>query len=717
MTSKPPNRSRLWVAAGVGVAAIAGAGTYLYMADGGEPEASVAAEPKAAPAPAAEPASDAGGDLAFSIREGEIDNHFLRRGDVAAHVVVNGGDRPRVLVAFPAGNAGAALWLTPAAETANLEMISKLEPMTRDDRMRGVAATFEADAGELSVTRVVTGTVRVIRLFVERPDGSQMDASALPAELAPSLAAGPPAIWSRTSLDGRHRYELRLEPVDGAELVADGDRIALRGASGRVRFRLAAFTDEPALTPVPRGHLLRPDAAADERARNVLAFLTYDEKMLAGSWRFLTYFGRDTLLSVRLLMPVLGPRAIEAGLGSVIERLSGEGRVAHEEDIAEQAALRNRALDQPPADPRTPHFDYKMIDDDALLAPVLATYLLDTGAGRERAKTFLERRTPGGKSYAEAVRRNLDLIIERARPFAASGKAADLIGIHAEEKVGQWRDSQEGLGGGKVPYDVNAVLMPAALEAAARLLATPLLGDDAAAAKEAAELATAWRRADAFFAVSIPRAEAAKRVAAHAQELGIPAEPALEALPEELAFAALVLDGDRRPIPIMHTDDGLQMLFGSPSESDLTSIAWRLEAPYPAGLRTPAGIVVANPAYLLAPGERAKFSAGHYHGATVWSWQQAMLAAGLRRQIERDDLDEALRQRLLRVEALLWDLIEETSEMRTSELWTWAHGAAGWKVVPFGQAMGGASSHQAESNAAQLWSTVYLSVRGPPSAD
>ncbi len=84
-------------------------------------------------------------------------------------------------------------------------------------------------------------------------------------------------------------------------------------------------------------------------ARNALTFLSYKEKFLAGSWRFNTYFGRDTLMSVRLLMPALTPEAVEAGLGAVLTRLSPQGEVAHEEDIGEFAILDHlRARSQSP---------------------------------------------------------------------------------------------------------------------------------------------------------------------------------------------------------------------------------------------------------------------------------------------------------------------------------------------------------------------------------
>src|SRR5438552_345756 len=82
----------------------------------------------------------------------------------------------------------------------------------------------------------------------------------------------------------------------------------LAAAAGRrLVVRLTALADDEPLTPVPLGALLRSGTVGSPRDRQALAFLSYEEKLLAGSWRFLTYFGRDTLLSLRLLMPALRP--------------------------------------------------------------------------------------------------------------------------------------------------------------------------------------------------------------------------------------------------------------------------------------------------------------------------------------------------------------------------------------------------------------------------
>lgn len=53
-----------------------------------------------------------------------------------------------------------------------------------------------------------------------------------------------------------------------------------------------------------------------------LSFLSYTNKLLAGTWRFLTYFGRDSMISMLLMQPILSEEAIEAVIGAVLERIN-----------------------------------------------------------------------------------------------------------------------------------------------------------------------------------------------------------------------------------------------------------------------------------------------------------------------------------------------------------------------------------------------------------
>jgi hypothetical protein len=68
-----------------------------------------------------------------------------------------------------------------------------------------------------------------------------------------------------------------------------------------------------------------------------LSFLSYTTKLTAGAWRFLTYFGRDSMISALLLDTVLSDGkngAIEAVIAGVLERINKtDGSVCHEETI------------------------------------------------------------------------------------------------------------------------------------------------------------------------------------------------------------------------------------------------------------------------------------------------------------------------------------------------------------------------------------------------
>lgn len=72
---------------------------------------------------------------------------------------------------------------------------------------------------------------------------------------------------------------------------------------------------------------------------NGLRFLSYKEKLLAGSWRFLTYFGRDSLISLRIIAPIVKMEVIEAGIAGMTDRLSKVGEISHEEDLGDQAYI------------------------------------------------------------------------------------------------------------------------------------------------------------------------------------------------------------------------------------------------------------------------------------------------------------------------------------------------------------------------------------------
>ena len=647
--------------------------------------------------------------LDFEVQEGLNINRFVREGNVAAHLLLRSGTDPRILIAFPAGNSGVGLWFVHAGRvswTLRAPPVAVHDSDSRGRALYGISAQATLEGQELQIRQAVLSSIRVLRDY-------QLLGTMPSVVAAISTEHGRTLSWARDRLDGAAGYRLVLEVTHGE--LRDGHIRA--GPDGKIGLRITGLTGETPLTPLFGRELLNDSAASDPATRDTLTFLTYREKLLAGSWRFDTYFGRDTLMAVRLLMPVLSATAVEAGLSSVLARLSVQGEVAHEEDIGERAVLDHLQSDGTRS--AAPVFDYKMIDGDYLLAPVASAWLLHDGRARGRAAAFLaaaaggpgERRGTRGAALVD----NLRFVLQSAAAFAAHPDAAHLIGLKPGISVGEWRDSEEGIGRGRYPYDVNAVLVPAALEAAAQLtdrgLLSPYLNaGDRALFGGAAQMASVWRaKAPQLFEVAIPRKQAASAIEAYAASQAVAAQPALAALgPGDLRFHAIALDGSGKPIPVMHSDEGFALLFAELDAEQVDRAVTVLMRPFPAGLVTDAGMLVANPAF-CAPALQARFTRNAYHGTVVWSWQQALFAAGLERQLQRRDLAPAVRNHLLEAQQVLWSAINATRSINNSELWSWSFDAGHYRVAPFGAAAADAD----ESNAAQLWSTVYLAVKPP----
>ncbi|HET9863162.1 MAG TPA: hypothetical protein VFP37_06945 [Steroidobacteraceae bacterium] len=641
--------------------------------------------------------------LTFRIDEGRNINSFFQQGPVAAHLLLRSGSEPRILVAFPAGNSGVGLWFEKTAKPVSWKLLVPPHPLSILDARRrmlhGIEFEVSVDA-ELRPRAAVLSSIRVLRDF-------ELQRKA-PGEVLvkPGFFDGR-VTWSRDRLDGAPGYRLVVTALDGARLSRES--WAARPGKG-LRLRIRALSGDTPLTPLRP--LLNSRARDDARARNVLGFLSYREKFLAGSWRFDTYFGRDTLMSALLLAPVLEPDAVESSISSVLDRLAPDGEVAHEEDIGEFAVLRNAREGRDHVS--TPIYDYGMVDDDFMLAPLAAQWLLDDARGRARAREFLAGRDARGERRGAALARNLGWIVERSAAFAERPVVTHLVGLKTGRMTGNWRDSEQGLGRGRYAYDVNAALVPAALEAASRLFESGLLAnylDDPARQRlaRARFQAQAWsRQAPGLFAVEVDAAKARTAIAGYAREIGVDAGRALQALGDEpLRFHALSLDEQGRPVAILNSDEGFRLLLTQPEPEELERSVTAILRPFPAGLMTGAGLLVANPA-LVDADLRREFSRFAYHGTVIWSWQQALLAAGLERQLRRE-LPERTRALLTRARADLWSVIEQNRAMRTSELWSWSWSGGRFHAEPFGRP----GADVDESNAAQLWSTVYLGLDPP----
>ena len=648
--------------------------------------------------------------LTFTVHQGRFLNAFFRQGPVAGDLVLRAGPEPRLLVAFPAGDSGVGVWFARTPHWASWRLLGPLRPVYGHDRrgraLHGLCAEVQLTGDRaVQVRRAVLSSIRVLRNYNSR--------GRLPRsiETAPHVV-GERITWERQRLDGAVSYRLSLRVLRGhlRGLRISADR------RGVIRLAVTGLTGEQPLTPLSGRQLLRRPHAGSAAARDTLTFLAYRQKFLAGSWRFDTYFGRDTLMSLRLLMPALTARAIDDALDSVLERLSPHGQVAHEEDIGEEAVLWN--LRHHGVRSAAPHYTYLMIDENYMLAPDVAAWLL-SARERARAAAYLAAAVGGPQggrgTRGAALVKNLRFVLRSAVPFVRDPVFHHLIGLKPGEQVGDWRDSNTGLGGGHYPYDVNAALVPAALGAIARLYASGLLAPYLPAADRelfarARQMAHIWRDdAPRLFNVTVTHAQAVAEVVRYAAQQGVPARAALAALGSgSVHFPALSLEVGGRKVTVMQSDVGYLLLFGKPAPSDLERLVTTLMRPFPAGLMTGAGMVVADPVF--APGAlQRQFTRHAYQGAVVWSWQQALFAAGLARQLRRIDLSAAVRSSLRKAQRTLWRAIEATRSMANTELWSWTYAGGRYHIRPFGSARSDAT----EADAAQLWSTVYLAIKPP----
>ena len=647
--------------------------------------------------------------LSFRMDTGGQINAFYRQDKVAAHLLARSSTKPRLLVVFPAGNSGTGLWFDDTAQPVSWSLDTPPSALSAPDThgrpLYGIGADVSVDTDTLTIRQGLLGNVRFLRDF----NGG----ATIPPEIvtAPTIQ-GSVTQWQRDRIDGAPGQMLRITLRDGGSIAtAAGGKLVLRAAAGArtLKLHVDALSGETPLSPILRADLLAPSVNPDPVSQNVLEFLSFHDKLLAGSWQYDTYFGRDTLISVRMLMPVLEPAAIEAGLTSVLSRLSDDGKVAHEEGIGEFALVDNAKHGRP--NDATPTYDYKMIDSDYLLAPIAAAWLIDDTRGQARAAAYLAQRGSDGQTNGSRLVVNLLHVAATAQPFAQQPSVPNLIRLRPGEIVGNWRDSTDGLGGGVYPYDVNAVLVPAALRAANAFLARGLLdpyldaGQRATLANTATEAATWEQQAPPLFQVSVPAAQAATEISAYASSAGVPAGTAPGA---PLTFYALSLDQQGTPIPVMNSDGGFALLFGTPADDQLQRIVTDVTRPFPTGLVTDVGMLIANPAYAnqaLWP----KFTSSAYHGTVIWSWQQAMWVAGLDRQLTRQDLSDTTRTLLTQARQTIWQVISNGRDMRTSEMWTWSYVNGRYQTDAFGTR----SADATEANAAQLWSTTYLAIRDP----
>ncbi|KAF7194684.1 hypothetical protein HII31_03946, partial [Pseudocercospora fuligena] len=584
----------------------------------------------------------------------------------------------------------------------------------------------------LSLT--VLGSIRTIRDFTEGPSILQ---PSVQDSLKFATRRDGGLVISRLWFDNATTTQMWLIPT------ADSSTIAIDGQTARLEagtYRFYAVFDYAQLEPLSNS-VLSKDAGnmpnpEDSSAVQSLELLSYTKGLLAGAWKFLTYFGRDSMIATLLLKPVLSDEGIEAALSAVLERLnSATGDVCHEETIGDYATLLNlqRNLSGPEA--TKPGCTYQMIDTNYYLPIVLEAQFLESPDGQKRASAFRGKKAildfgNVGLTYGKLAEINAAAVMNATQAFAQTQIKENLIHIKKGEVVGQWRDTSYGIGGGRIPYDVNSALAPAALQSVSRLSDAGWYPNHDWS-KEAADRARVFEEHSLdFFKVVVPREEARSLVVQYAKSAGYGFLSNSAHIDADVIFHGLSLDGNsNQPIVrVMNTDDcfRLFLLTNTTNQTQLTAFlnqtATNIREPFPVGLMSSIGLFIANPAYGGDPVYAKNFTGSVYHGVVVWSWQLAMMAAGLERQLlpcfasghSRPDFcrDAAVYGNVLAAYNELWDSIEANKARLESELWSWVYENGEFRAVPLSTLPPLPGEPQTEeSDIRQLWSLAFLAVK------
>ncbi|KAF3393900.1 hypothetical protein F1880_005226 [Penicillium rolfsii] len=711
----------------------------------------------------------------LSLSDPPYDNYFYSDCNVAAQAVITSPlpesnlslIGPRLIVAWPAGDSGVCAYFAPqngVNGTVSIEMVNStvgqpLGPVyvaganSSAPPTVGVRGMLRFNASA-TLTVPILGSIRTIRDFVEGPSLLRPEIQNAIKFIAHNNGS---ASLQRTWLDNVTSTTLTFAPSNGTNKVTVSNGTLVLPAGD---YLFSASMNYPQLAA------LKPSSVLNSASRNLtttmpgqtaaLSFLSYSEKLLAGAWRFLTYFGRDSMISALLLEPVLSSgngSAMEAVIGAVLERVNRtDGSVCHEETIGDYATWTNL---QNNITSNAMVCDYKMIDSDYYLPVLMQKYFLENPVGQKRAAAFFN--TSAGLINAENQNLtwgqlsliNAERIMRLARPFAKNQTKENLIHLKDGQVVGEWRDSEYGIGGGRIPYDVNTALVPAALRSIAVLARQGIYPKHKQWTQLATKYAQIWEdKTLDYFQVNISKSKAQDLVASYKNQSLFPGPDQAASITDDVVFHALALDGynNLSKVEVMNTDDCFRhFLLNATDDAQLTlflnNSATNIRRTFPAGLMTSAGMVVANPAFGGDPVYAQNWTTGAYHGTVIWSWQLAMMAKGLEMQLGRCELtsnfsvssvhrrekeqspvvpipafcgDDSVYGNVKAAYNELWDVIEQNESQLSGEVWSWVYRDGGFQVTPLGVLPAPGGGSQTESDIRQLWSLVFLAVTRNP---
>ncbi|KAH9905993.1 hypothetical protein F4778DRAFT_690021 [Xylariomycetidae sp. FL2044] len=600
---------------------------------------------------------------------------------------------PRLLFAWPAGNSGIVTYFSPMnGENGSLAISLTNLPGTNDTLstlpagVTGVISLNSSAALDLSVI----GSIRTMRNYVEKKSLAPQIQNAIQTQQLDDGGIMVHRMW----LDNITETFLTFHSNTGEIITVQNGKAQFPEGD----FIFNAWFNYPQLQQLSPVSLLNPESQylISEDLENIesLSFLSYSSKVLAGAWRFLTYFGRDSLISLLLLRPILSEgegRAVEGILAAAVERIDFEnGTVCHEEIIGDYATFLNEQRGVYSSEAQC---DYKMVDTDFFLPIALNQYFVNSTVGPARTGAFLAMNasvlgSSKGHTYDELIIANAAKVLNVTASFEQSPTRENLIHLKDGQSVGQWRDTTTGLAGGRIPYDVNTALVPAALRAISSLASNGFFASHPEWAQVASDRARVWEDETlSFFEINIAADEAASLVKGYANKSGFAGPVNTTNLTSPVKFYGLALDGNNNQpiVKIMNTDDCFRLFLLNPTNqtqlsSFLSQLADNIVRTFPLGLSTSVGLVVANPAYGGDSVNISDFTTGTYHGTVVWSWQLAMMAAGLEKQLRRCDTEEldfctdaTLHERVIKAYNHLWDVLENNREHLSSEVWSWIY--------------------------------------------
>ncbi|SJX60258.1 uncharacterized protein SRS1_11572 [Sporisorium reilianum f. sp. reilianum] len=693
-------------------------------------------------------------DISLNLTSGPYDNYLFRSNLTAAQVLLTNitaanpsvnSTKPtlnRFLVALPAGNSGSVAYFLPYTNGSNATSAGQGLTVTLGEAgIKGAYGDYNQSGvtGELVFSQSATlgttllGSIRTVRDYTEG-NGLTHEIFNWTVTQADNRTIWLTKPWINDTIvrnaqgqqTGKVRYALQwlLQANNGTSFdvipsnngtytpptihiltppAQTNDTGRAIPPSGSVTFTVQV--NETALAPLAVDTLFTPNTSASMQpeAQSQFSYLTYASKFTAGGWRFLTYFGRDTMFTTRMLMnnKTLTPFAIESVLGGVLERINAtSGEVCHEETIGDYATFVNIGEGQPEKG-NEPFYDYKMKDTHYVLLPQLADYLLRYNATTSdlsssgAAKQFLSRRAlfANGTTYYDLLYANVEYVLNSSIAFAQDpSDYKNLARIKPGVPVGNWRDSNQGLGWGTYPYDVSSALVPAALYAVSDMARAGLLSNftskaanasGSVLADKAAGYAQVWEQeAPKFFQYNVSAQQAQQRLEGYVQRANLSSsllygQGSLNASSSngsstdaverrsggvrfcrdvEFALAprqesdanstqqggnttiyGLSLLDDGTVVPVLNSDLSFNLLYSRKPSRDLIQAVITALQPYPRGLLTNVGMFVANPAYDANTTKTTELDRTAYHGTVSWGFQTNFMASGLDRVISSCD--------------------------------------------------------------------------------